>query len=266
MAARHGVQLPVIEMTLLHYRRLIEQGHGDEDISTIFRLKTRCSRPEALRTAIRRRDERARRGARRRRAERLPAGLLPRPSGAHPRAGGGAAGRGACARTARRARRVLDRTRAHLRVPALDGPVVRRRAVPLATLAGSALARRVGSGGAGADCAYGGPRLRGRVLVRPLVGGPARRAVRALPSRHWAFLLPNLGIAAITGALTLRYFYVAHEWKRSIELEHARASGRCRRASGRTFSSTASTPSPRSRAAHPNAPRKRSRTSPTCFA
>jgi len=40
MAARHGVQLPVIEMTLLHYRRLIEQGHGDEDISTIFRLKT----------------------------------------------------------------------------------------------------------------------------------------------------------------------------------------------------------------------------------
>lgn len=39
MAARHGVQLPVIEMTLLHYRRLIELGHGEEDISTIFRLK-----------------------------------------------------------------------------------------------------------------------------------------------------------------------------------------------------------------------------------
>ena len=39
MAARHGVQLPVVETTLLHYRRLIEQGHGDEDISTIFRLK-----------------------------------------------------------------------------------------------------------------------------------------------------------------------------------------------------------------------------------
>jgi 3-hydroxyisobutyrate dehydrogenase len=39
MAARHGVRLPVIEMTLLHYRQLIEQGHGDEDISTIFRLK-----------------------------------------------------------------------------------------------------------------------------------------------------------------------------------------------------------------------------------
>jgi 3-hydroxyisobutyrate dehydrogenase len=39
MAARHGVQLPVVEMTLLHYRTLIELGHGDEDISTIFRLK-----------------------------------------------------------------------------------------------------------------------------------------------------------------------------------------------------------------------------------
>jgi 3-hydroxyisobutyrate dehydrogenase len=39
MAKRHGVQLPVVEMTLLHYRKLIEQGHGDEDISTIFRLK-----------------------------------------------------------------------------------------------------------------------------------------------------------------------------------------------------------------------------------
>jgi 3-hydroxyisobutyrate dehydrogenase len=39
MAARHGVQLPLIEMTLVHYRRLIDQGHGDEDISTLFRLK-----------------------------------------------------------------------------------------------------------------------------------------------------------------------------------------------------------------------------------
>jgi 3-hydroxyisobutyrate dehydrogenase len=39
MAARHGVQLPLIEMTLVHYRRLIDQGFGDEDISTLFRLK-----------------------------------------------------------------------------------------------------------------------------------------------------------------------------------------------------------------------------------
>jgi 3-hydroxyisobutyrate dehydrogenase len=39
MAARHGVQLPVVETTLEHYRQLVAQGHGDEDISTIFRLK-----------------------------------------------------------------------------------------------------------------------------------------------------------------------------------------------------------------------------------
>lgn len=40
MAARHGATLPVIEATLADYQRLLESGHGDEDISTIFRLKT----------------------------------------------------------------------------------------------------------------------------------------------------------------------------------------------------------------------------------
>ncbi len=39
------------------------------------------------------------------------------------------------------------------------------------------------------------------------------------PSRHWPFVLPNLLIATIVGALTLRYFYVMNEWKRSVELE-----------------------------------------------
>jgi len=39
MAARHGVRLPVVETTLLQYQKLIDQGHGDEDISAIFRLK-----------------------------------------------------------------------------------------------------------------------------------------------------------------------------------------------------------------------------------
>ncbi len=39
MAQQHGAQLPLIEMTLIQYRRLIEQGYGDEDISTLFRLK-----------------------------------------------------------------------------------------------------------------------------------------------------------------------------------------------------------------------------------
>ncbi len=40
MAARHGATLPVVESTLADYQRLLETGHGDEDISTIFRLKT----------------------------------------------------------------------------------------------------------------------------------------------------------------------------------------------------------------------------------
>jgi 3-hydroxyisobutyrate dehydrogenase len=40
MAQRHGAHLPVVETTLMHYRKLIADGHGDEDISTIFRLKT----------------------------------------------------------------------------------------------------------------------------------------------------------------------------------------------------------------------------------
>lgn len=39
MASTRDVQLPVVEMTLLHYARLLKQGHGDEDISALFRLK-----------------------------------------------------------------------------------------------------------------------------------------------------------------------------------------------------------------------------------
>lgn len=39
MAARFGVELPVVEHTLAQYEQLIEQGHGDEDISVLFRLK-----------------------------------------------------------------------------------------------------------------------------------------------------------------------------------------------------------------------------------
>lgn len=31
--------LPLLEMTLIHYRKLMEQGYGDEDISALYRLK-----------------------------------------------------------------------------------------------------------------------------------------------------------------------------------------------------------------------------------
>jgi 3-hydroxyisobutyrate dehydrogenase len=39
MAATYGVQLPVVERMLAQYAQLIATGHGDEDISTCFRLK-----------------------------------------------------------------------------------------------------------------------------------------------------------------------------------------------------------------------------------
>lgn len=35
-----GTALPLVEMTLIHYRRLIEAGFGDEDISALFREKS----------------------------------------------------------------------------------------------------------------------------------------------------------------------------------------------------------------------------------
>ena len=39
MLAASGVQLPMVEMTLVHYERLMREDHGDEDISALYRLK-----------------------------------------------------------------------------------------------------------------------------------------------------------------------------------------------------------------------------------
>jgi 3-hydroxyisobutyrate dehydrogenase len=39
MAAELGASLPLVEMTLIHYRRLMQAGFGDEDISALFREK-----------------------------------------------------------------------------------------------------------------------------------------------------------------------------------------------------------------------------------
>ena len=39
MAEALGVALPIVEMTLIHYRRLMEAGFGDEDISALYREK-----------------------------------------------------------------------------------------------------------------------------------------------------------------------------------------------------------------------------------
>jgi two-component system, LytTR family, sensor histidine kinase AlgZ len=40
-----------------------------------------------------------------------------------------------------------------------------------------------------------------------------------LPDSQWRFVLPNMLIAAVVGGLALRYFYVAQQWRRSVELE-----------------------------------------------
>jgi 3-hydroxyisobutyrate dehydrogenase len=47
MARARGAELPVVEATLKDYAQLIAAGHGDEDISTIYRLTTALfTRPE----------------------------------------------------------------------------------------------------------------------------------------------------------------------------------------------------------------------------
>jgi two-component system sensor histidine kinase AlgZ len=43
--------------------------------------------------------------------------------------------------------------------------------------------------------------------------------VELFPADHWSFVLPGSLIAVIVGAMTLRYFYVANQWRRSVELE-----------------------------------------------
>jgi 3-hydroxyisobutyrate dehydrogenase len=46
MAAQHGGVLPVVESTLAEYEKLIAQGFGDEDISAIYRLKSKLFPPK----------------------------------------------------------------------------------------------------------------------------------------------------------------------------------------------------------------------------
>lgn len=41
MVAEHGVKLPMIEMSLILYQNLIDEGFADEDISALFRHKQR---------------------------------------------------------------------------------------------------------------------------------------------------------------------------------------------------------------------------------
>jgi 3-hydroxyisobutyrate dehydrogenase len=41
MAQAAGAELPVVEMLLKDYAQLVDEGHGDEDISSVFRLTER---------------------------------------------------------------------------------------------------------------------------------------------------------------------------------------------------------------------------------
>jgi 3-hydroxyisobutyrate dehydrogenase len=41
MAAQHGARLPIVESTLKEYAALVVEGFGDEDISAIYRLKSK---------------------------------------------------------------------------------------------------------------------------------------------------------------------------------------------------------------------------------
>ena len=69
-------QLPVVEMTLAQLPRLIEQGHGDEDISTLFRLKDALFAAAASDPTRRARD-RGRHAASDARATTAAASILP---------------------------------------------------------------------------------------------------------------------------------------------------------------------------------------------
>ena len=50
-------------------------------------------------------------------------------------------------------------------------------------------------------------------LLQPLA------AQLLFPTNRWRFLLTNIAIGAIVGALALRYFYVLGEWQRNVELQ-----------------------------------------------
>jgi 3-hydroxyisobutyrate dehydrogenase len=39
MAGEIGTALPLTDMTADHYTQLMAEGHGDEDISALYRLK-----------------------------------------------------------------------------------------------------------------------------------------------------------------------------------------------------------------------------------
>jgi len=56
-------------------------------------------------------------------------------------------------------------------------------------------------------------------LGKSWFGGLETGVASLFPADHASFLLRNLFIAFIVSALTLRYFFVAHEWRRNVEMK-----------------------------------------------
>lgn len=90
-------------------------------------------------------------------------------------------------------------------------PILARRPVPAATTA--ALLLIVTVTGLVSEAGWW---LRG---YWAFLGAPSARPVG--DPGHLMFVLGNMMIALIVGALALRYFYVAHHWRRNVELEAA---------------------------------------------
>ncbi len=52
MAARHGASLPIVEMTRVHYRRLMDSGHAESDISSLYTLKQQLFENKAATVSV----------------------------------------------------------------------------------------------------------------------------------------------------------------------------------------------------------------------
>jgi len=216
MAARFGVALPVVERMLAEYAELVARGYGDEDISATYRLKAELFERTNIMVPPATHEHRLRP-----RARVLPAGLLHLARHARHRAHRRAHRVRAHARAAEPGGRLLDRPGAHLAVPAVD----RTRGAALLCAVRTPLARSTVAVGSAvvlalitalvatvSVCAY----LIGRTHMVIDSGGAA-----LFPESAGNFAIRNVWIGLVVTGLALRYFYVAHEWRRSVELRAA---------------------------------------------
>ena len=245
MAAQFGVELPVVEATLAQYHELIAQGHGDEDISVLFRLKDALFAAALRSPAVSPPNPHERPGVpagapSRRRTRLFPARFLRSACRARNRADRGTARLRARARTPIGSRHVLVRPRAHHGFPALGRAAVCRDAVPIAIVARRQIAAREYRLVTGADGRNGGRAVRSGLPARPAVDRATRRTVRHPPRFALAVRAAQRADrrrgrrARRCVTSTFRSSGAARSNSRP-----ARASTRCRRGSGRISCSTA---------------------------